>query len=47
MKRTRARAIFDEVSRVMSRWPDYAEEVGVAADWRDRIFRTLRVEEIT
>ena len=47
MKRTRARAILDEVSRVVARWPDYAEEGGVSSDWRDRIFRTLRMEGIT
>jgi len=47
MKRTRARSILDEVSRVVARWPDYAEEGGVSPDWRDRIHQTLRLEKIT
>lgn len=42
MKRTTARAVLDEVSRVVVRWPEYADEAGVLADWRDRIYRTLR-----
>ncbi len=46
MKRTRARAILDEVARVVVRWPEYADEARVTADWRDRIFRTLRLNKI-
>ena len=44
MKRGRAEAILEEVRRVVSRWNEYAEEVGVSADWRDKIARTLRLE---
>lgn len=47
MKRNRARTILDEVYRVVSRWPEYAEEVGVSADWRDMIYRTLRLEGVS
>jgi serine/threonine-protein kinase HipA len=42
MKRGRAEAILGEVLKVVSRWRDYAEEVGVPAAWRDKIQRTLR-----
>jgi len=45
MKRGRAEAILDEVRKVVSRWPQYAEEAGVAAEWRDKITRTLRLEK--
>ncbi|MFO7813313.1 MAG: type II toxin-antitoxin system HipA family toxin, partial [Pelovirga sp.] len=44
MKRGRAVAILEEVHRAVSRWPQYAEEAGVALDWRDKIARTLRLE---
>jgi serine/threonine-protein kinase HipA len=44
MKRGRAEAIFEEVRRVVSRWPDYADAAGVSTDWRDKISRTLRLE---
>jgi serine/threonine-protein kinase HipA len=44
MKRGRAEAIIEEVRRVVSRWPQFAEEAGVSADWQDRITRTLRLE---
>ncbi len=44
MKRGRAAAILEEVRRTVSRWPQYAEEAGVAVDWRDKIARTLRLE---
>lgn len=44
MKRGRAVAILEEVHRAVSRWPQYAEEAGVAVDWRDKIARTLRLE---
>lgn len=45
MQRGRAETILEEVRRAVSRWPEYAEEAGVAADWRDRIARTLRLGE--
>jgi serine/threonine-protein kinase HipA len=44
MKRGRAEAMIDEVRRVVSRWPDYADAAGVSADWRDKIGRTLRLQ---
>ncbi len=44
MKRGRAVAILEEVHRAVSRWPQYAEEAGVAVDWRDKIAHTLRLE---
>ena len=43
MKRGRAEAILEEVRRVVSRWPDYADGAGLPAAWRDRIFKTLRI----
>jgi serine/threonine-protein kinase HipA len=43
MQRNRAGAILDEVREVVARWPEYAEEAGVSADWRDKIARTLRL----
>ncbi len=43
MKRGRAEAILDEVSAVVSRWRDYADEVGVHPAWRDQIQETLRL----
>lgn len=39
----RAGAIITEVHRVVSRWAEYAEETGVAPDWRDKIARALRL----
>ncbi len=46
MKRGRAEAIIKEVHNVVARWPDYADEIGVATDWRDKIYKTLRLEKI-
>ncbi len=45
MKRGRADKIIEEVRSVVARWPDYADEVGVSVDWRDKIARTLRLEK--
>jgi len=42
MKRTTAKSVLNEVTRVVARWPEYADEAGVNPDWRDRIQRTLR-----
>jgi serine/threonine-protein kinase HipA len=47
MKRGRAEGIIEEVRRVVSRWPEYADQAGVSADWRDRIAPTLRLEGLT
>ena len=44
LKRGRAEAIVEEVRRAVSRWPEYSDEAGVSADWRDKIARTLRLE---
>jgi serine/threonine-protein kinase HipA len=44
MKRGRAEAILEEVRRVVSLWPEYAEAAGVSAEWRGNIARTLRLE---
>ncbi len=46
MKRGRAETIIDEVYKAVSRWPHYAEEAGVSADWQGRIARTLRLEKL-
>jgi len=42
MKRGRAEAIVNEVFETVSRWRDYADEVGVPGTWRDQIQSTLR-----
>ena len=44
MKRGRAETIVEEVRRMVSRWPDYADAVGVPADWRDSIRKVLRTD---
>ncbi len=43
MKRGRAEAILEEVRRVVTGWPEYADQAGVSAEWRDWIARTLRL----
>ena len=42
MKRGRAEAIVGEVTEVVSRWRDYADEVGVSSKQRDGIQAALR-----
>ena len=42
MQRNRAQAICQEVQRILSRWPDYADEAGVDAERRDQIHRAFR-----
>lgn len=44
MKRARAETILMEVQKTLSRWLDYAEEVGVNPEHRDRIQRKLRLD---
>jgi serine/threonine-protein kinase HipA len=44
MKRGRAEAIVQEVQAVVSRWRDFAGEVGVDPAQRDGIQRALRIE---
>ncbi len=46
MKRGRAETIIEEVRTVVSRWRDYADEVGVSPDQRDKIQNVLRLTEI-
>ena len=45
MKRGRAQSILREVDNVVGRWPQYAEEVGVPAVWRDHIASNLRLAD--
>jgi len=47
MQRGRAEKIIDEVRQVVATWPDYAVAVGVPIDWREKISRTLRLEQFT
>jgi len=47
LKRGAAKRIVEEVQRVVSRWRDYAEEVGVNSDQRDGIYATLRLESFS
>ncbi|MBL7007684.1 MAG: type II toxin-antitoxin system HipA family toxin [Planctomycetes bacterium] len=44
LKRGRAAAMLEEVTAVVARWPDYAEEAGVRAEQREKIRRTLRLD---
>jgi len=46
MKRGRAKAIVEEVRTVVSRWKEYAAEVGVPFERIEKIARTLRAEPI-
>lgn len=45
MKRGRAETIIDEVQNVVRRWHDYAEESRVNPRQRDKIARTLRLDD--
>ncbi len=45
MKRGRAETILREVQATVSRWLDYAEEVGVNPVQRDQIHRALRLDD--
>jgi serine/threonine-protein kinase HipA len=44
MQRGRAREIIDEVTEVVSRWPDYARDAGVDKDSTIKIQRVLRLD---
>jgi serine/threonine-protein kinase HipA len=44
MKRGRAETIIDEVQAAVSRWQDYADEVGVLPEQRDKIQNVLRLD---
>jgi serine/threonine-protein kinase HipA len=43
MQRGRAETIIEEVRQVVARWRDYADDAGVPALLRDRIYKTLRL----
>ena len=45
LKRGQAKAIIGEVRDIVSRWQDYADEVSVSAEHRDKIQNALRVDE--
>ena len=45
LKRGRAEAIVKEVVAVVSQWRDYADEVNVLSEYRDKIARVLRVND--
>lgn len=45
LKRGQYKTILQQVRQVVSRWRDYADEVGVAPDQRDKIQKTLRLDE--
>jgi hypothetical protein len=44
LKRGQAKNILDETREVVSRWRDYADQVGVNPDQRDKIQKTLRLK---
>jgi len=44
MKRGRAETIVNEVTAVVSRWREYADEVGVSPEQRDKIQNVLRLD---
>ena len=44
LKRGQAKRILNETRQVVSRWRDYADQVGVKPDQRDKIQKTLRLE---
>jgi serine/threonine-protein kinase HipA len=46
MKRGRAETIIEEVRSVIARWRNYAEEVGLDAEQRDKIQAALRIEPL-
>jgi len=43
LKHGRAGAILDEVIAAVQRWPEFAEQVGLADAWRDQIQKTHRL----
>ncbi len=45
LKQGEAKAIVGEVQAIVSRWRDYADEVGVHPDQRDKIYETLRLDK--
>ena len=46
MKRGRAETIIEQVRTTVTRWRDYADEVGVFPSQRDKIQNTLRLEAL-
>lgn len=47
LKQGQAKAIVGEVRNIVSKWRDYADEVGVRPDQRDRIQSALRLDSIS
>jgi len=47
MKRGRAETIIEEVQSVITRWHEYADEVGVNPEQRDKIQNALRLEPLS
>ena len=45
LKRGQYKTILHQIRQVVSCWRDYADEVGVAPDQRDKIQKTLRLDE--
>jgi serine/threonine-protein kinase HipA len=43
MKRGRAAKIIEEVRAAVKRWPEFAAETGLTAEWRDKIAKTHRL----
>jgi serine/threonine-protein kinase HipA len=44
MQRGRAANILEEVSAAVARWPEFAEQAGVAPIWQEHILRNLRLD---
>jgi serine/threonine-protein kinase HipA len=44
LKRGQAKRILNEIRQVVSRWCDYADQVGVNSNQRDKVQKTLRLE---
>lgn len=44
MKRGRAKTIFNEVQAAVKRWPEFAQEAGVAAGWRESVRAAHRMD---
>ena len=47
MKRGRAKTIIHEVQAAVKRWPEFAQEAGVAAGWRESVRAAHRMDVMT
>ena len=45
LKQREAKAMVDEVQAVVSKWRDYADEIGVPPGQRDKIYGVLRLDK--